>query len=186
MNRKKVYDLDDRMLNKIISAAYGDASIRDKFFVMKAVSRDPEIRNLFNSYKRTAGEIKKLIEEDCPSELLGSIKTVPLTKTINSFFFDFYSVVFSRPIVSALTTVIMVAAIAIALIVNKPVRLNIKYTQTEILTADQQARKAFAIVGKFFSQTQSMLENEIIGGRVAKPINEGIGIVNNLFEGEKK
>ncbi len=64
--------------------------------------------------------------------------------------------------------------------------LDYKYSESKINNADQQARKAFAIVGKFFKQTRTTLENEIMDERIAKPINDGIGIVNNLFEGETK
>jgi hypothetical protein len=42
------------------------------------------------------------------------------------------------------------------------------------------------IIGKIFKDTQTNLQNEILRDMVAKPINNGIGIVNNILEGELK
>ena len=129
-----------------------------------------------------------LREEEYPDDLLKNVirKNLPVSKNKNSFLFDLYSMVFYRPVISAVTTIILITAIVTTFIVNKPVQISYHYSQTEINNADQQARKALAIVGKFFKQTQSTLENEIMNDRVAKPINNGVGIVNNLLEGEIK
>ncbi|TSA27078.1 MAG: hypothetical protein D4R68_06200 [Ignavibacteriales bacterium] len=188
MSRKKSFELNEDMINKIISVAYEDASLKNKFIVMRAAAQNPEIRAALYSYKQTAKEVDVLREEEYPDDLIRNVirKSLPASKNRTSFLFDLYSTVFSRPIISAVTTIILITAIVTALIVNKPAQLNYHYSQTEINDADQQARKAFAIVGKFFKQTQTTLENEIMGERVAKPINNGIGIVNNLFEGETK
>lgn len=188
MNRKKSFELNEEIVNKIISVAYGDATLIDKFIVMRTAVQNPEIREALYSYKQTVKEVEVLREEEYPDDLLRNVirKNIPASKNAISFLFDLYSTVFSRPIISAVTTIILITAIVTTLIVNKPAQLNYHYSQTEINDADQQARKAFAIVGKFFKQTQSTLENEIMGERVAKPINEGLGIVNNIFEGETK
>jgi hypothetical protein len=129
-----------------------------------------------------------LREEEFSNDLVRNVlrKNIPSSKNNTAFLFDLYSTVFSRPIISAVTTIVIITAIITTLIVNKPVQVNYNYSQTEINDADLQARKAFDIVGRFFKQTKSTLENEIMGERVAKPINKGIGIVNNLFEGEPK
>jgi hypothetical protein len=181
MVSKKSYELNEEMLNKIISVAYGDATLKDKFIVVRAAKQNPEISKALNSYKQTAKEVDALREEEYPDDLLKNV----FRKT-SSFLFDLYSTVFSRPIISAVTTIILITVIVTTLIVNKPAQLNYHYSQTEINDAGQQARKAFAIVGKFFKQTQTTLENEIMGERVSKPINDGIGIVNNILEGETK
>ncbi|MBI5730301.1 MAG: hypothetical protein HY963_04105 [Ignavibacteriales bacterium] len=188
MNRKKSFKLNEEMINKIISVAYGDAKLIDKFIVMRAAAQNPEIRETLYSYKKTAKEIEVLCEEEYPDDLLRNIirKNIPASKNTISFLFDLYSTVFSRPIISAITTIVLITAIVTTLIVNKPAQISYHYSQAEINNADQQARKAFAIVGKFFKLTRTTLENEIMDERIAKPINDGIGIVNNLFEGETK
>mgnify|MGYP001562714311 CR=1 FL=1 len=188
MNRKKSFELNEEMVNKIISVAYRDASLREKLIVKRTILQNREARKLFNSFKQTADKVKRIAEEDCPEDLIKQIelKNVTLRKSASGFLFDFYSIILGRPIVSAGTTLVLVAAIVVALIVNKPVQYNYKYSESEIINADKQARQALAIVGNFFKQTQSTLQNEILSERVAKLINDGIGIVNNLFEGETK
>lgn len=188
MSRKKSFELDEKLLNKIISVAYGDSSVRDKLIVMRAAKQNEQVRNLLTSYKQTAAEVKQIREEVCPEDLIKKIdqNKLPAAKSSNGFLFDFYSIVFARPVISAATTFVLVAAIIIALFVNKPVQYNYKYSEAQIIDADKQARQAFAIVGKFFKETQVTLQNEILKDRVAQPINKGIGIVNNLFKGETK
>lgn len=182
MDRKKWFDLTDKMLNRIISTAYGDASIIDKIKIFYAASRSKEVRDLLNSYKKTAAEVKQLGEKICPDELLESIthKNIPIAKYKNPFTSDFLAIIFTRPIISAATTIVLIAAIITALIINKPVKYN--YTQAEIINAEKQAEHAFTIVNKIFKETHLTLQKEILNERVAKPISKSIGIVNNLFK----
>ena len=188
MNRKEAFELNEEMINKIISVAYKDATLMDKFIVMTAAAQNPEIREMLSSYRQTAKEVEELHEEEFPDDLLKNVirKNLPVLKNKSSFLFDLYSTVFSRPVISAVTTIVLITAIVTTLVVNKPAQISYRYSQAEINSADQQARKALAIVGKFFKQTQTTLENEIMNERVAKPINNGIGIVNNILEGEIK
>ncbi len=188
MNINKTFELNEEAVNKLISVAYGDASLREKLIVKRTILQNREARKLFNSFKQTADKVKRIVPENCPEDLIKRIelKNVTRKKNVSGFLFDLYSIIFGRPLVSAGTALILIAAIVIALMVNRPVQYNYTYSESEILNADKQARQALAIVGKFFKQTQSTLQNEILSERVAKPINEGIGIVNNLFEGEAK
>jgi hypothetical protein len=185
MNSKKSFEISEELLNKIISVAYGDASLPDKIKVMRAASRNDEVRNLLNSYKTTANEVKQLGEEEFPRELLKSIekRTIPIKKVKDKFIYDFFSIVLSRPIVSAAASVILIAAIITSLIINKPVQYN--YSSAEITEAEKQAKYAFAIVGKLFEETHSTLRKEVLRNAVAKPFGHSIGIVNNLLEGDK-
>ena len=187
MNRKKSSEITEELLNKIISVAYGDASFPDKIKVMRAASRNNEVRNLLNSYKTIANEVKQLGEEEFPRELFKSIenRTIPVKKTTNKFIYDLISIVLARPIASAATSVILIAAIIASLIINKPVQYNYNYSAAEITEAEKQAKYALSIVGKVFNETQTTLQKEVLGNAVAKPFGQSIGIVNNLLEGDK-
>ena len=187
MNRKKSSEITEELLNKIISVAYGDASPPDKIKVMRAASRSNEVRSLLNSYKTIANEVKQLGEEEFPRGLLKSIenRTVPLKKTTNKFIYDLISIVLSRPIVSAATSVILIAAIIASLIINKPVQYNYNYSTAEITEAEKQAEYAFAVVGKIFKETHSTLQKEVFVNAVARPFGQSIGIINNLLEGDR-
>ncbi|MHB8906721.1 MAG: hypothetical protein ACYC4T_01250 [Melioribacteraceae bacterium] len=185
MNRKKSFELNEAMHNKIISVAYGDAGLMDRIKIMRAAAENEEVRNLLDEYKKTALEVKILELEEFPQELLKAVesKTVSLKKNTNTFFYDLYSVILSRPGYSAAVTIVLVAAMVISLIINKPVQYN--YSAAEINVADKQAKYAFEIVGKIFNETNITLQKEVLGKAVAKPLNESIGVVNKLIKGDK-
>jgi len=73
MNRKKLFKLNEEMVNRIISVAYGDATLADKFIVMRATAQNPEIRELLSSYRQTAKEVGVLREEEYPDDLLKNV-----------------------------------------------------------------------------------------------------------------
>lgn len=187
MKRKKSFEIKGKLIDKIISVAYGDANIFDKLDVyIKARSND-EVKRLLDSYRATAEEVRQIGEEEYEDRSINFRGTQNgiIEESYNSFITDFLTIIFSRSKASLTVTIFIIIAVVVTLLVNRPQERN--YTRQEIETADRQARKALAIVGKIFNQTQSTLEKEVLSERVAKPIREGIGIVNNLFnEGVKQ
>ncbi len=181
MNRKKSYELNEEMINKIISVAYNDANIFERIFVYRAAKGDDNVKKLLQSYCNTAIKVHELKEEDCPEEIIESLKqkSIPLRISQNSFNSDFAAVVFGRPLVSAIASVLVVAAIIVALFSTR--EIHPVYSRQEIEHADKQARQALAIVGKIFNQTGTTLKREVLNDRVSKPIKDGLGIVNSIF-----
>jgi len=189
MNRKKYFELNEELHTKIISVAYGESSLAEKIQVLRAASKNKTIRDLLNSYTQTANAAKQIREEECPEEILNNnaeIQKIISSNRNSRFMQDLYSILFARPLVSAVASFVIVAAIVVSLIVNKPIQYSYKYSNAEIVNADQKARLALLIIGKIFKDTQTNLQNEILRDMVAKPINNGIGIVNNILEGELK
>ncbi len=186
MKHKKLSSLTDEQKNKIISAAYGNVSLWDKLIVGHLVSSNEEAKKLYLSYKQTAKEVRLLSEDECPAEILKNVQreSINALNKKNSFLFDLYSAAFSRPIISAAATLVLTVSIVIALILNRPIQYN--YTQAQIINADRQTKEAFMIVGKILRDTRTTLQKEVLGEKVSKPLHQGIGIVNKLFEGEKK
>jgi hypothetical protein len=185
MKRKMSYEITDTFLDKIISVAYNDASLFDKIKIFRAVAIDSKVRELYSTYKKTAWEVKQLQKDVCPEEFLKSIelKTIQSTKKRDGFLLDLFSIIYNRPVISALTTLILIISIITALIINKPIKYN--YSQAEIMKADKEARYALELVGKVFKQTNSTFQQEVLGEKVSRPFRESIGFVNNLFKGEK-
>ena len=185
MKRKKSFELTEVFLNKIISVAYNDASLIDKLKVYRAASKYSEVSKIYSSYKKICDEVKKLREDVCPDELISSVKsnTISNQKKNKIFIYDLFSIIYNRPIISALTTLMLILSIITTLIINKPVQYN--YSRAEITKADQQAHYALILVGKVFKQTNSTLQQEILKEKVSKPIRESIEMVNNLIQGEK-
>lgn len=179
--KRKQFEITEEVANKIISAAYKDAGWFNRFIVWRWSRKYEEVKKLFDAYSATASEVKKIKEEECPGELLNSATSQP--KKTYGFFGDFYTVVFARPAVSFAVFAVIVSAIVFSVVRNKTVEYE--FTESEIVEADKQAQQAFAIVGSIFKQTKSTLENDVLGDKVAKPLNKGLGIINNLLEGER-
>ena len=148
--------MKEELLNKIISVAYGDANLLDRMKINRLAKQNAEVKNLLESYRSTASEVHNLNEEEFPEELFRGIeiKTVKLKKQTNLFAFDLYSIIFRRPVVSAAATVVLLGAVIFGIISNRTIEY--KYTPEEVNTADLQARKAFAIIGRIFDQTNKL------------------------------
>ena len=184
MNRKKPFEITEELKNKIISAAYKDATWLDRLLVWRLISKNEEAKRIFDLYRATANEIAKLTEEECPGFIVDSAKEKTNATKVNApgFLNDFYSIVFVRPVVSLAVVIVVISAITFGIIRNKTVEYE--FTEAEIINADKQAQQALAIVGNIFEQTRSTLEDDVLGNKVSKPLNKGLGIINNLFEGE--
>lgn len=187
MKHTKFYKINEQLHDKIISAAYGDARIVDKIKIYLLAKKYLEVRSLFDEYRSTSKAVRSIEKEFMPEELLNNIKLQTGIKEPqrNSFFFDFYSFVFTRPAVSAFAAAVFIIIVITSAFIKGP-DLSSQYSQEEIALANKQARQAFAIIGKVFNQTEKTLKNDILAKRVGQPINEGLNMVNNLFNEENK
>jgi hypothetical protein len=178
--------MNDKLLEKIISVAYGESNLIKKIKIRRLANKNPEVKELLENYKRTASEVHKLKEEECPEELLTGIKnkTFNVVKRSNTITADFFSIIYRRPLVSAATTIIILVIMLLGIFHNETVQYQ--YTSAEIALADKQAKQALAIVGKVFNQTNITLKEEVLNSRVAKPIQESMEIVNGLFTSTNK
>ncbi len=185
---KKSSELNEKQIEKIISVAYGNANFFDRLKIKVEALRNKKVRELLLQYERTAEEVHKIKEEEVPAEVVRLVekKTVMVHEKSKSIMNDLLSIVFTRPFFSAAVTIIVVGSIITAIIINKPGQYNYNYSKEEIMRAEEQTKYAFAIVDKIFKETASSLQSDILREKVAKPIYDGFGIVNNLFEGETK
>lgn len=194
MKHKKLYNINEELHNTIINAAYGDSGLFDtiKIFLLRKIL--PEVNILFKEYRASAKTVHSIESVLMPDELSEKIKskTCVLDTSKNSFFFDFYSFVFSRPVVSTAAAGIIVIIIISSAFIKRPDLSNMDagqagwYSQEEIALANKQARHALAIIGKVFNQTENTIKNDILAKRVGQPINKGLNVVNELFNKENK
>ncbi len=187
MKPKKSYNIDENMMNKIINVSYGDYSLFDKIDVYTKAMFNPEIKKVLSEYKNTANAVHSIELEECPAEILETVKKVSGIKEVKekSFFFDLYTVFFARPIFSTAAATVILIAILLSILIDRP-EISRSYSQQEIDMANKQVRESLAIVGNIFNKTQTTIKKEILTTRVAKPFKEGINIVNDLFsEGGK-
>jgi len=175
-------NLPEELLNEIISVAYGDAGLLSKIKIKNLAKKNNAVAEALNQYRETAKSVKDIDSEKCPEDLIENVhlKTDGKIKEEKSFFFDFYSVFFAKPAISAVTAAILVFVIVLSSIFNDGSN-NQNYTTSEIETAEKQTREAISIVTRIFAKTKSTLENDVLAEKVSEPINRGINTINELF-----
>jgi hypothetical protein len=187
MKQISSHKISEQLLNKIISAAYNDAGIWDKMRILITAKRDAKIKKIFDSYKSTAAEVHKIQEEIFSNTRLKSTEYEMPGKIElkNNFVLDLVNIAITKPIISTAAVILLVGLLIVSLLQTRTIEYN--YSQTEIESAHQKAKQAFAIIGKVFNETKITLEEDVLNEKVVMPINEGFEIINVLFnKGDKK
>lgn len=186
MQQMKLYEIDDKLLNKIISAAYGDAGPGDRFYVYLKTRKDPEMKKIYNEYKAVARLVGKIKELECPSDIrkLNSMPKAEMEKE-HSFAYDLYSVLFVKPVWTFSVVIIFISVVALSVVFRKN-EIQRTYSQKEIALADKQATQALKMVGDILNRTKSTVVREILPEKVSKPLNKGINVVKDLINEENK
>ncbi len=181
-----MHNINEKLLNKIITTAYGDGSIADKISIYAKVITNGEIRKVFFEYRKTKRTIHtmKHFEMDPSFDLKLSEK---LTKSKGShipLFAELYLLFIEKPYVPSTAILLITAAIVGNLLFKSPVQqitYKERFTKAEITEANAQAKFALALVGDVLVQTKKEVAAEIMIKQVAEPINEGLIIINNLL-----
>lgn len=176
--------MDEKLENKIISVAYGGASLIDKLKIYWMAGRNAEVKSLLDQYKETAKAVHEIkLSEFDPVFDSSVAEILKSKKEKRSVLSDLYTVVHAKPVFASIISFVLVGSVILSLVINRPVQYN--YSQEEIMAAEKDAEKALQIIGNVFKQTSFSLKNDVLNERVSKPINEGIGIVNHIFKGDK-
>lgn len=187
MKRTKSYNIDEQLLEKIVSVAYGNAGFFEKRKIEKLARENEEVRELLEEYSETAKSLHSVEMENCPEEILKKVEEqIHFGKEEkNSIFVEIYSVFVSKPIVSAAAAAVLVVILLFSVVIDRE-KFDDDFTNTEVVAAHEQVKQSLAMIGKIFKRTTNTLETEILGTRVGKPVNTGIKEVNNLFYKENK
>ena len=175
--------IDEKLLDKIIAVAYGDAGLYDRLIVWMHARRDPEIKTLLDEYRLTAYSVHSLDEKKLPEgnlkRAIGRIGHGEETKPTVPFIhlFDF-----SKPLVPSAVIGIFIIIIVSVLFLHNP-QPEQKYTKAEIELAQVQLEQSLAIVGKVFQNTEKTLDAEVISKHVSKPLNKGLIYLNDYLIG---
>jgi hypothetical protein len=165
--------MDEKLLNRIISAAYGDGRFIDRLMVRRIIRRDPEAKRVYDSYRSVARKVHHMTGVTCPPELLEKTKkkiNIPVVER-NQFL---------RP-AAAFAVIFIAAVLAVFSLMNS--ETNSEYTAAEIRTAEVQTRQSLALVNRILNRTTSTIGNEILPDKVSKPVQKGLNIINNLLIG---
>ncbi|NOX19463.1 MAG: hypothetical protein GXO87_14445 [Chlorobi bacterium] len=180
MNEK--IKIDENLHDEIIAAAYGEASEVVKEKIEKLIKENEQAAELFARYSETAEAVRQLEPEDCPNELIaGVLASQKIGKIKRSFIYDWFSILYSKPAVSAVAGFAVVIVIAATLIfnVNRP-QYN-GYTKSEVEKANKETQMALNIVGRFFAESKEVLKENILIDKIGRPVQKGINELNKLF-----
>lgn len=179
-------NISDKLLNKIITTAYGDGSVTDKLYIFYKVIIDKEIRKIFFEYRKTKRTIStmKHFEMDPSFESKLNEKITKSKENHVPIFAELYLLFIEKPYVPSTAILLITAAIVGNLLFKSPVQqiTNKKqYTKAELTEANEQAKYALALVGEVLVETKKEVASEIMIKQVAQPINEGMTIINDLL-----
>jgi hypothetical protein len=180
---KSQLNIDEKLLNKIISVAYGDANLIDKIKVYLLAAENNEIHRLLAEYKITAIAAGKLEKKNCPDEIINNVKynTGFGEKDMFSPAIKFLNTLVYKPVLTTAVVLVLAACITLFIFINNTGRNQ--YSDKQVELAEKQVKQSLVLVNKIFNRTANKLENDILKEQVAKPVHEGISTINELFRG---
>lgn len=181
MNSKNSSKINEELLGKIISAAYGNASLIDRYNVNRLIKKDSQLRAIYEEYCKTALAVRSITREEYENDNLLNTEKYK-TKTM---FDEIYSMFLGKPIIYATIATVLLISIMFSVFSNRDISYN-GYTLAEVEKANKESRLALSIVTNIFNKTEKVLKSDILYKEVSKPIKEGINTVNKLFNKETK
>ncbi len=179
--------MNEKLLNRIISVAYGDAGISEKIKIYLLASNNEEVKTTLAQYKQTVEQVNSLDLEECPEEIIKNTTTFTKQNISKekSVLFDLYTLIFGRPALASIVAGVFVLAIVSTFIFNRP-EIKQQYSTQEIELADIQVKQSLAMIADVFNKTRITIEKEILTEQVGVPVHKGFNLVNNLFIGENR
>jgi len=186
MQKKDSNNINQKLVDKLINVAYGDAGLIDRFYVVWKASQNKTIKNLLEEYKNTAKVVHCVKNEDVPIQLTQIIKHKTFSKEQPGFFISkisslFYLLLGKRAITAAVFGIILTIIVSF-LIFREPVPAH-KYSRTEIDLAKKQFKLSMAIIGKAFEKAEKSFTDEILDKQVNQKLSRGYYLVNNILIG---
>ncbi len=173
MQDKKLNNIDEEILDKIIAVAYKDASLNDRISIYLLAKRNPEVKRLLNEYMETAGNVKKVPLEECPDSVIKSLE-IKTGKEKKSFVI--------KPAYAFAIIVLFVSALVFVLL-NQNKEKEQVYSKAEVAHAEMQVKTSLAILNKVFKKTESLIEDDILPKRIGKPVQKSFSIINEVLIG---
>jgi hypothetical protein len=183
MQKNNSVKVEESLLDKIISVAYGDAGLIDTLSIHRMAKKDPLVKELLNEYKTTAASVHNINETELPASISNEVKAKlgkeSKSNPLGSFI---YARLFARPILSTGIAGILIISLVGILLFNEPAP-EYAYTKVEIELAQKQLRESIAIVNKVFRKAETELDTEVMPKHVGKQVNKSFNLLNDLLIG---
>lgn len=180
---KKHFEITEKFVDKIISAAYGDGNLFDKIDVYFKAFSNKQVRRILNDYRTVAKSVKNIPGEFAPTEVVKNAqKDLNIHDNLfDSFFAGLYKLIILKPAYSAAVLVIILG-VSVFILLRHPEQKP-AYSKVQITQAEKQVRESFDLVGKILAKVQIKVANQVLNNDVARPIHKGTSVINNLFNG---
>ncbi len=177
--------MEEKLLNTIISVAYGDSTLWEKVKIYRLAIKNSEVKTILDEYKKVAKQAHKVDLEYCPDEIVDNVTNITRIKPSkdNSLLFDLYSFVFRKPALSTAILSVFILAL-VSTFIFKRTEIRDQYSIQEIETADQQIKQSLALIAGVFKKTTLTVERDVLTDRVSRPIIKSLNLVNDYFQGE--
>ncbi|MCK9280605.1 MAG: hypothetical protein M0P71_08290 [Melioribacteraceae bacterium] len=181
------YNIDDSLLEKIISVAYDDANFLDKIKITYLASKYSNVKKLLDEYKHTANEVHSIELEEFPNSSLEKVfSQLELNKEKQpQFWSDIYTVFIKRPSLVYSLSLLLILTITVSIFVKREPNTS-QFSKEEVVEADKQTREALYIVATIFNDAQTQITEDVIKEKIAAPLNQSLGILNNIINKEKQ
>lgn len=178
--------MKEEMIDKIISVAYGDASLQDKILIYLRSFKEKEVKKVLLEHKQIARKTQNLQAEQLPDRVVNEVKNNIKKNNfgVNSILTDMISVIYRKPILIGVTVTAIFLAIVSTFVIDRP-EIKEHYTKQEIELADEQVRESLNLVVQVLNKTKTTLEKDVLEHRVTRPIQKSIFLVDDYLTGDK-
>jgi len=186
MQKKESNNLDQKLTDKIIKVAYGDAGISDKIYIHLVAATNREIKDLLEEYEHTAKAVQNVKREVVSDHLIESVKSYTIGKehreSFASRFLNAFFMLYAKRAIPATVLGIIIVLIVSFFVFRTPDPAH-KYSKAEIELAEKQFRQSMVIIGEAFQNAEKSFSNEVLNKQVNKNLNRGYYLVNNILTG---
>jgi hypothetical protein len=164
--------MDEKLINRIISAAYDDCGLIEKRRIKRILRQNPEAEKIYKNFRDVAKGVHALPGMECPGYILDRVESNIKHRGITSRSY-------LKP-AAAFTTMVIAAVVAMFSMINN---VEPSYSNAELRAAEVQAKESLSLVSRVLNKTTDTIGKEILPDKVSKPVKEGLNIINNLLIG---
>jgi len=186
MQKKESNKLYQKLIDKVIKVAYGDAKIVERLYIYFKALTNKEVNKILEEFKHTSNAVHNIKQEEAPEQLINAVKINTSGKRQNGFFGSSLSsaffMFFGKRAITA-TVVGIALVLIVSFLVFRTLGPTHKYSQAQIELAEKQFRQSMAIVGEAFQNAEKSFSDEVMNKQVNKNLNRGYYLVNNILTG---
>ena len=182
MDPDRLTDLPDEMVARVVSVAYGDAGLWDRWVVGREARRNPIVRDLLEAHRGVADAVRHAPRPRIPKEVVERawdeiVRQEP--RVVRT------PVTSMRVLYASAATLAAAFCFLLVLQVTRPSSVQPEtYSRAEIEEARRQLEEAFALVNQSVAKAGLTINHEVLVPNVVRPIRGGTAIVEQLFRKE--